>query len=264
MAGVNPDTTRSRPGPLLVTEARTDTPPALVHTEWVAAFPWLVQGCTTRGPGRPPFDLGLFSGASDEAHVRSCWTTLCAGTGMHGAVHARQVHEAKVCVHEEGVEGLSVLGEFDGHVTNVSGILLAVTTADCVPVFVVDPVRHVVAALHAGWRGAAAGVLEEGLDVMAGRFGSVVEDVHIHLGPSICGSCYEVGPEVFEALDQPVPHGPTPIDLRAILARRAVAAGVSAHSTTVSTHCTRCTDSGLYSHRSGDRERQVGYIGLRQ
>ena len=88
-------------------------------------------------------------------------------------------------------------------------------------------------------------------------------DLHVHFGPAICGACYEVGPEVFEALNQPVPPCPTPIDLRAVLVERAVAAGVDRSQVTVSGHCTRCTGSGLFSHRGGDAERQVGYLGVR-
>ena len=68
---------------------------------------------------------------------------------------------------------------------------------------------------------------------------------------------------MFEALEQPVPANPTPIDLRAVLAQRAVDAGVAQDQITVSEHCTRCGESGLFSHRGGDRERQVGYIGIR-
>ena len=153
--------------------------------------------------------------------------------------------------------------ECDGHVTGEPGVLLAVTTADCVPAFIVDPLRRVVAVVHAGWRGVAVGVLEEVLALLVGGVGSRLQDLHIHLGPAICGSCYEVGREVFEALEQAVPPQPQPIDLRAILAGRAARAGVPPARLTVSEHCTSCTSSGLFSHRGGDRERQVAFVGIR-
>ncbi|MBT3958661.1 MAG: polyphenol oxidase family protein [Gemmatimonadales bacterium] len=251
-----------RHGPALVREVPTERPPALVHSEWAAVFPWLVHGCTTRGSDDAPFDLGLFTEASPAEHVRACWTELYTHAGMSGAVHAKQVHEAGVRFHAGAVDGLVVEGEFDGHVTDEPGVLLGICTADCVPIFMVDPVNRAVGVLHAGWRGAAAGVQERGLAVMAERFGTVMADVHVHVGPSICGACYEVGPEVFESLDQTLPEGPTPIDLRRLLADRAVVSGVLWEHITISVHCTRCTDSGLYSHRGGDRERQVGYIGI--
>ena len=86
----------------------------------------------------------------------------------------------------------------------------------------------------------------------------------MHLGPSICGECYEVGPEVFRALGRSAPPGPTPIDLRAILAERARAAGVREESISISTHCTLHGDAPLYSHRGGDHGRQMGFLGIRE
>jgi copper oxidase (laccase) domain-containing protein len=146
-------------------------------------------------------------------------------------------------------------------VTAQASVLLAVTVADCVPVSLVDPVMRRVGLLHAGWRGTAAGVLERGVAAMGE--GASARALRVHLGPAICGLCYEVGPEVFAALGEPAPAEPTPLDLRAVLARRAVVLGVAPEHVTVSAHCTRCTGSELFSHRGGDRGRQVGYLGIR-
>lgn len=263
-------------------------PPALVHEGWAEAFPWLVQGTTIRGSRAEPFDLGLFSGGMPERAVRANWAELARATGASRVVYARQVHGAEVRQWRgasafDGMGGTeSVAGvvggtyegtaapvppvlvdDCDGHVTDRRGVLLAVTTADCVPVFVVDPGRRAVAMLHGGWRGVAEAILERGLEIMGSSFGSDPEDLHVHLGPAICGDCYEVGPEVFEALGRPSPAGPTPIDLRAVLAERAVRAGVAGGRVTISGHCTLCTGSGLFSHRGGDPHRQVGYLGIR-
>jgi YfiH family protein len=200
---------------------------------------------------------------STEGLVRQHFERLMAATGMTGVALARQVHEADVRSHADVRPGLTVAAPCDGHATDSAGLLLTVTVADCVPVFMVAPENRAVALVHAGWRGAAAGVLERGLALLGDGLGVQTEEVHLHLGPSICGECYEVGPEVFEALDAPVPAGPGPIDLRGLLARRGVAAGVSMERITRSTHCTRCTSSGLFSHRGGDGARQVGYMGIR-
>jgi len=235
--------------------------PALVHEAWAAELPWLVQGTTTRALGGDEFDLGLFSGGSSPERVRSHWAHLLEATGMRSAVHARQVHGATVTTHTAGAAGLSLVADCDGHLTAEPGVLLAVTIADCVPVFLVNERDRAVCLLHAGWRGAAAGVLEQGLERMAQRGGA--GDVRVHLGPAICGACYEVGPEVFEALGEPAPARPTPIDLRGVLAKRAITGGVEPSRVTVSAHCTRCTGSELFSHRGGDRGRQVGYLGIR-
>lgn len=235
--------------------------PALVHVGWAAEFPWLVQGTTTRGEASSEFDLGLFSGGSPTDLVSERWSRLVLATGMRAAVHARQVHEADVRVHGGVATGLSLVDACDGHVTSEAGVLLAVTTADCVPIFVADPTQRTVAVLHAGWRGASAGVLQRGLALMSG--GSDARELRLHLGPAICGDCYEVGPEVFAALGEPVPSSATVLDLRGVLAKRALEAGVEPLNVTISEHCTRCTRSGLFSHRGGDLGRQVGYLGIR-
>jgi YfiH family protein len=226
-------------------------------------MPWLVQGTTTRGAGEEPFDLGRFTGASSPDRVDRRWRHLLSATGVERAVLSRQVHEAEVRVQGASGPGLHLEDVCDGHATSQAGVLLAVTVADCVPVFVAAPEAVVVAVLHAGWRGAVAGVLERGLAVLQESLEVPPGDLLLHLGPSICGACYEVGPEVFEALDQSVPPAPLPIDLRGVLARKAARAGVPTSAISVSAHCTRCTDSGLFSHRAGDRERQVGFIGIR-
>jgi YfiH family protein len=235
--------------------------PALVHPTWAAEMPWLLQGTTTRGPKGAELDLGLFSNGSSAERVRAHWKRLLEATGMPAAVHARQVHGADTSTHGAQPAGFNLVADCDAHVTAEPGVLLAVTIADCVPVFLVDPRSRTVGMLHAGWRGTVAGVLERGLARMSER--GHVKDVRLHLGPAICGACYEVGPEVFEALGEPVPARPTPIDLRDVLARRAIAAGVEPARLTVSAHCTRCTGSDLFSHRAGDRGRQVGYLGIR-
>lgn len=245
-------------------ETAAEAFPALVNREWEAAFPWLLQGTTSRGARDTPLDFGLFAAATSAEVVRANWAELLRATGMRTAVHAHQVHGRRVRVlHGCGPAGLHVVDACDGHVTDEPGVLLGVTTADCVPAFVVHTGRRAVGVAHAGWRGTAAGVLEEVLAALTAAPGARIEDVHVHLGPAICGRCYEVGPEVFEALGRPAPPAPRPIDLRAVLAARAAAAGVSTSRISVSEHCTRCTESGLFSHRRGDLQRQVGFVGIR-
>lgn len=274
----------------VVHESRRGPLPVLVHDDWASAFPWLVQGTTTSGAldaarsedpwqaREHPFDLGLFSNGSPEAVVRAHWRDLADGLDVTRMVHASQPHGSDVRVWhgreraEDTGDGpmvdarapVPVLVEAcDGHVTRRPGVVLAVTVADCVPVFLVDPTARAVAMVHAGWRGAAAGILESALQTMAYHFDTRPADTCVHLGPSICGRCYEVGPEVHEALEQPVPPSPTPIDLKTILGARARRQGVAAEKISVSGHCTLCGAAGLFSHRGGDAQRQVGFIGIR-
>ncbi|MCY3546511.1 MAG: polyphenol oxidase family protein [Gemmatimonadetes bacterium] len=228
---------------------------------WEGRFPWLRAGTTRRtdiagsraeaagpsAPGEKPDDVDLTLAASWRAVVRS-----------------RQVHGRAVRVHGAMPRGVSVTGEADGHATGASGVLLTVTLADCVPVFIVDPSRRTVALLHAGWRGTAAGVVEAGLDTLSEVFASDPAELLVHLGPAICGRCYEVGPEVFRALGEAVPVDPGPIDLRSVIRRQTIAAGVRREHVTVSDECTLCGDGRYFSHRRGDCGRHRGYIGIRE
>jgi YfiH family protein len=168
-----------------------------------------------------------------------------------------------VIEHSVLPKGFQLAGDADGHVTGEPGALLGVTVADCVPVFLVDPVRRVNSLLHGGWRGVASGILEAGVETLSSRFGCDPAALHLHLGPSICGSCYEVGPEVHEALGLPLPAARKPVDLRAVLAARGLRLGIPAHQISRSAYCTLCGHTPFYSHRREDPERQVAFVGTR-
>jgi YfiH family protein len=243
-------------------ERRPGEVPLYHHPGWAERFPWLLQGTTARGEAPPPFDLRL-SGALPVHEVLGRWRLLRETLGYPTAVHAYQVHGARVLYHEAGAAaGLVLADDADGHATRAAGVLLTVSVADCIPISLVDPERRAIALLHGGWRGVAAGIVERGLDMLAERSGTRVEMVHMHFGPAICGRCYEVGPEVHEAFGLARPSAPAPIDLRAIAAERALACGVPAAQVSISTFCTRCTGSPFFSHRAGCGERQVGVLGL--
>jgi YfiH family protein len=245
----------------VITEDLATSPaPLLVHGGWAERWPWLVQGTTTRGQA-DPWDMALFGGGVAR-EVQERWDALLGGMPALGAVHARQVHGPGVRYHRHAHAGFRVTPPCDGHVTAAPGLLLAVSVADCVPVFMVAPEPRAVAVVHAGWRGAAAGVLESAVAAFRDRLGIRADGLHMHLGPSICGDCYEVGPEVFRALGEPEPSGPRPLDLRRNLEARAVAAGIAVRSVTRSGHCTLCGDASLFSHRGGDAGRQMGLIGV--
>ena len=227
---------------------------------WDARLPWLRAGTTWRGFGSGDEAANGGRAAPDPAGGAAA---ALLDSGWRSVVRSRQVHGSVTRLHADLPAGASVLGDGDGHVTRTPGLLLTVTLADCVPVFVADPVRGAVALLHAGWRGTAAGVLERGLDVMVGECSSAPGDLFLHLGPAICGGCYEVGPEVFEALGEAPSPGPAPIDLRRVIHRRAISAGVRKERLSVSGECTLCGGNGRYfSHRRGDSGRHLGFIGI--
>lgn len=232
-----------------------DVPPLFTVPRWTARFPWLVHGTTGAGPGG---DFRLF-GAPPRAGSRDRWERLRDRLEMRRMVHSRQVHGSRVAgtaEHGDTEDRLVLLDGYDGHATDEPGTLLAVSLADCAPISLVDPERRRVSLLHGGWRGTAAGIVEAGLAAL----GADPERVVAHIGPGICGACYQVGPEVFEALGLDAADAPAPVDLRAAQARRLVEAGVRPEEVTVSEWCTLC-DDGFYSHRGGDTGRQLGVLG---
>jgi polyphenol oxidase len=171
---------------------------------------------------------------------------------------AHQVHGTTVITHIPGWTGWLRGDAADGHIAAQRGTGLAVTVADCVPVFLAHP-SGAVAAVHSGWRGTAAGILGVALAQLA-NLGYAAHDVRVYLGPAICGKCYEVSPDVHHQLTGQTPDRPTVVDLRALLASQARAAGVRATEILVSERCTRCDNDVYYSHRAGDAGRQVGAI----
>lgn len=234
--------------------------PLLRHPEWAARFPWLVQGTTAAGSERA-FNLGAF-GDAPVGEVLARWRELRSAFGVRTTLHAHQVHGREVGVWNDPLpEGTVFVHGLDAHVTGQPGVLLAVSVADCVPVFLVDAAERRIAAVHSGWRGVAAGATEAAIDALVAG-GSSVEHIHVHCGPSICGQCYEVGPEVHAGVhpDRDPPPTNQPIDLRAAIAGRVAALGIPADQITISAHCTLCGPADFFSHRGGDASRQMGVI----
>lgn len=254
------------PGPGVVEEIRGETDLPLWHQpEWQVSFPWLVQGTSGRGEDGEPFDLGLF-GTQSVGGVMARWERLREVTGMRRAVHARQVHQAELRAHGPGDEpGLLIGSGYDGHLTRAAGVLLTVSVADCVPVFIVEAATRSVALVHAGWRSVAAGIVERAVDRIRTWTGDGVGELWVHCGPAICGACYEVGPEVHEAVlpSQPPPEHPAPIDLRRAIGDRVALLGVPSERITISAHCTRCGPGSFFSHRGGSAGRQMALLGVR-
>ena len=169
---------------------------------------------------------------------------------------ARQVHGTTMIEHTDSWQGWRRVENVDGHVALARGTALAVTVADCVPIFIAHP-SGMVALLHSGWRGTAGGLVGKALTrLRALNFESA--DLAVHFGPAICGRCYQVSPDVFEQLTgwQTVRH--RHVDLRALLAEQVKEAGVRRVS--ASPFCTRCDNDRFFSHRAGDAGRQIGVI----
>jgi YfiH family protein len=92
--------------------------------------------------------------------------------------------------------------------TDRPGIMLAIRTADCLPILIADPSKRAVAAVHAGWRGTVLGILPKTMSAMQEQFGSRPEDLVVVVGAGIGGCCFEVGPEVAAQFSEFFPERP--------------------------------------------------------
>ena len=133
---------------------------------------------------------------------------------------------------------------------------MAVTVADCVPVFIAHP-SGAGALLHSGWRGTVAGITQVAIERLR-QLGHSPADLRIHLGPAICGNCYEVSPDVYGRLTGREVARPTTVDLREVIAGHAASLGV--RRIDASPWCTRCDNDRFFSHRAGDWGRQLGVL----
>ena len=205
-------------------------------------------------------EAGTFSlsGPDPVGEVMSRWTGLQDQLSPFArrTVIGRQVHGSNVITHRGGWEGLLRTGEADGHLAAERGIVLTVSIADCVPIFMAHP-SGIVGLLHSGWRGTVGRIVDAGINAF-GRLGLPPDELKVHLGPAICGRCYEVSADVRAQLTgQPVNRAGN-VDLRSLIAEHARELGVSDIS--VSPDCTKCDNDRYFSHRAGDTGRQIAVI----
>ena len=230
--------------------------------EWRDRF-GIIAGITGRGDdaGRG-FDLGLWTDAP-VGDVMTRWRQFrVAEPGFGAVVLGNQVHGSVVAWHDH-VSGWMQVEGVDGHATAGRGVLLTVTVADCIPVYLVAPRHGAVALLHAGWRGTAARILERGVEVLTAGSKCSPSDIVMHCGVGICGDCYEVGPEVLEGVGlRGDGRGPWTVDLRERLAAQATRLRIA--DVTASSWCTAHHRPLFFSHRAsrGTDGRMVAYLGI--
>jgi polyphenol oxidase len=184
--------------------------------------------------------------------------------GRSWLVSVKQVHGTDALVLDRPLtESDQFPGGWDALVTDQPGVTVAVRTADCVPVLVHDPRRRIVAAIHAGWRGAVAGIVSKTFTLMANRFGSTRTDLRVSIGPSVGPCCYEVDDPVLDQLRmglsdwESVVHDyrghKARLDLKALIRRQVEGEGVTARSVSSVNLCTICQDQLFYSYRREGR-----------
>lgn len=214
------------------------------------------HGFTTRqgGVSPAPYDslnLGL-STADSPAHVLENRRRVLAAFGNPPLAELSQVHGNTVHLVERPGER-----EGDGLLTSTPGLLLRVSVADCYPILLHDPVKGVVGALHAGWRGVAAGILPRALELMKSHFASSSGAVRIAVGPGISGSHFQVGPEVVQQFEQagllfyrsdPSHPGKFLLNLEQAIRIQALRGGIAPQNYWALGRCTYA-DPEFFSHR---------------
>lgn len=215
-----------------------------------------------------------FTRGDRPEHVMENYRRMAAALGMDHTrmVLSYQTHTTHVRAVTEADAGKGVVRErdyrdVDGLITNVPGITLVTFYADCVPLYLVDPVRKAIGLSHSGWRGTVNRMGQKTIEAMSRTYGTRPEDLIVCIGPSICQDCYEVGEEVAKEFKTAFP-GPSgekllrakggekyQLDLWAanrLIFEEAKIPPTQIHTTDI---CTHCNSEYLFSHRTMGDER---------
>lgn len=294
-----------------VRSAATKRPKVLTASN-LAKIPWLVHGFSTRIGGftkvygnKPSLNLGITKEDSREIVEKNRAAFLKAvGVPEWPIIEMRQVHSDVILpIHKIPAKLLDAHGRAilagDGLVTSLPGVLLAIKTADCMPVIIVDKKKKTVGIFHAGWRGTLHRIVEKGVGEMRRYFGSKPENLQAALGPSIRDCCYSVGEEVrdkfrsqfsyadelfrewqtYEDIHLKYPllfltmrapgHSELPTQILLNLAeanrRQLLDAGVDPKNVTVLPQCTASDTKTFFSHRAehGVTGRMMNVVGIK-
>jgi YfiH family protein len=280
---------------------------SVLQVDPLSRLPWLVHGFSTRPGGSSKayggktLNLGFTqrdSRAAVESNRALFLRTLGAAKGRNAwpLITLRQIHSDLIhCISSAPENQLAG----DGLLTATPGLLLAIQTADCLPVVLVDTKRRAVGVFHAGWRGTVKRIVEKGAGEMRRYFGTLPLDIQAAVGPGVHKCCYDVGPEVrdhfesqfdyaaklFHEVKESDPvrekypllfltarapgHSELPnkifLDLVEANRRQLLAAGVPAKNITASPLCTSCRTDVLFSYRAekGVTGRLMGVVGIK-
>lgn len=266
--------------------ARTPAPSLLAVTSWQQQFPWLWHGFSTRTGGASavysshvrPCDLNLGMTAEDDpVRVRENRQRLAeqaSGSRTTPLLLIRQVHSGTSVILRRDQPLWSEAPQADGILTNQPGILLAVQTADCIPVLVADVEQRVVAAFHAGWRGTVQRIVEQGIAQMKTEFGSEPQHLVAAIGPGIGPCCYAVGNDLVaqfaeqflysDQLFRVSAGGALSLDLVEANRWQLLTAGLAPEQIVALGGCTCCQPERFFSHRGqhGKTGRMMSVVGI--
>lgn len=239
--------------------------PLLAHAEALSALPWLRHGFALRDAATTDgFNLS-FTTSSDSEQVRSNRRVVCDRLGFapEALTLPSMPHSAavvRVGPQERGRGGMdrtTALPACDALITDTPGLLLGVTAADCLSVFLVDPVHRAIGLAHSGWRGTAGRIVPATLLAMADAYGTRPQECLAAIGPGISGAGYEVDAPVYEAFCESSDAGiftPTRpnhwlLDLTAAVQHQLLTCGAPLESIAVSPWRTDQDTTLFHSHR---------------
>ncbi|WP_345891666.1 peptidoglycan editing factor PgeF [Ruminococcus sp. OA3] len=261
----------------------------LCYLTWpmLSSIPFVKHAFTTRFGGVSEGVLSSmnlsFTRGDREGNVRENFRRIAEAVGFHveDIVCSDQTHTANVRIVTEQDRGKGVIrdrdyADVDGLVTNVPGIMLATFYADCVPLYLVDPVNQAVGLSHSGWKGTVSNIAKATLKAMKHAYGTNPKDVIAAIGPSICQDCYEISEDVAAMFKNAYPaanyrdmivdkkNGKYQLDLWKACSYNFMQAGVMKDHIVGPNLCTCCNPEILFSHRAsnGKRGNLAAFLGI--
>ncbi len=239
----------------------------------IAKIEWIRHGFLTRRGGvspHPYHSLNLSIRDGDRAAYIFQNQNLIATAFEFAAerlILLNQMHGDQILILNGPPAILPFSSPYDAVVTNSPNTYLGILTADCLPIFITDPKRRVVAAVHAGRQGSAFHIVQKVLGKMRGKFGSLPEDLLIALGPSIGPCCYEIDEKVFRPEWEPFSTAKGKrkwmLDIAEFNISQIKKEGVKEDQIFRMGLCTACHNDLFYSYRKEGRTgRQLSFIGI--
>ncbi len=229
--------------------------------------PRIIHTFTTRrgGISKPPYNSNnLAFHVGDKAEdVINNHQKLAEEMGydLNKLVHMRQIHSDKIVLVDPAIHDFKHPPECDALITNEPGIPLMVMTADCTPVLLFDPVKNVIAVAHAGRAGAVKEIVPKTIQKMCKKFGSIIDDILVTLGPSIGGCCYEVGEKIagevadlgygFSVVER---DGSYFLEVNAIIRQQLHTAGIKPEHIDDLGICNACENETYFSYRADNQK----------
>lgn len=225
-----------------------------------------------------------FSRGDKEAAVQENYRRVARAIGFdwQSVVTSDQTHTANVRVVTNQDKGCGLTKprpyqDVDGMITNEPGITLATFYADCVPLYLLDPVKKAIGLSHSGWKGTVGKIGKATVQAMEREYGTTPKDLIVAIGPSICQDCYEVSEDVIEKFQKAFPreqwdglfyqkeNGKYQLDLWEANRQIFLEAGVKPENISMPNLCTCCNPQLLFSHRAskGKRGNLAAFLALK-